>query len=196
MSSIIRIDASGPEDLRKILHVLCVWQKGSLFGIFLQYCPLGKNLADLAAQVVPSAVYFLEAGFFVHGAFHTFFGGRAGNRAVVRHELDRARRIEGTARRAQDIQPVPAQCFICIQLGGARVRVPACQQVGSIVQGEGGEPRAHQSQRCGRVQGSGCGKLAQVPPAAGTVYLAACAGAAGLRIIQGCFAHAPHSKRA
>ena len=91
---------------------------------------------------------------------------------------------------------VPAQCFICIQLGGARMRVPACQQVGSIVQGEGGEPRAHQGQRCGRAQGSGCGKLVQVPPAAGAVYLAACAGAAGLRIIQGCFAHAPHSKRA
>lgn len=74
------------------------------------------------------------------------------------------------------------------------MRVPACQQVGSIVQGEGGEPRAHQSQRRGRAQGSGCGKLAQVPPTAGTVYLATCAGAAGLRIIQGCFAHAPHSK--
>ena len=79
MSRIIRIDASGPEDLRKILHVLCVWQKGSLFGMFLPYRPIGRNLADLAVQVVPGAVYFLEAGLFVHGAFHTFFGGRAGN---------------------------------------------------------------------------------------------------------------------
>ena len=79
MSRIIRIDASGPEDLRKILHILCVWQKGSLFGIFLPCCPVGRNLADLTVQVVPSAVYFLEAGFFMHGAFHTFFGRRAGN---------------------------------------------------------------------------------------------------------------------
>lgn len=73
---------------------------------------MGKRLADLAVQVVPGAVDFLEAGFFVHGAFHAFFGGRAGNRAVVRRELDRARRSEGTARRAQNIQPVPAQRFI------------------------------------------------------------------------------------
>ena len=48
MSRIIRIDASGPEDLRKILHILCVWQKGSLFGIFLPCYPIGRNLADLA----------------------------------------------------------------------------------------------------------------------------------------------------
>ena len=48
MSRIIRIDASGPEDLRKILHVLCVWQKGSLFGIFLPCRTMGKRLADLA----------------------------------------------------------------------------------------------------------------------------------------------------
>ena len=80
--------------------------------MFLPCHPVGKNLADLTVQVVPSAVYFLEAGFFVHGAFHTFLGRHAGNRAVVRHELDRARRIEGTARRAQNIQPVPAQRFI------------------------------------------------------------------------------------
>ena len=37
------------------------------------------DLPGLTVQVVPDAVYFLEAGFFVHGTFHTFFGGRTGN---------------------------------------------------------------------------------------------------------------------
>ena len=145
------------------------------------------KLADVTVHVEPGAAHLLKARQLMHAALHPLLRRNTRHRTVIRNELHRTGYIKRAARRAQNIQAVPAD--IVLQLQGARAgaRMPARQQVRRIAGRKGGKTRAHQLLRRGGGQRSGGGKLAQEPAAAGAVHLAARAGAA---IIVVKFSHA------
>lgn len=141
-----------------------------------------RDLANVSIHVEPGAAHLLKARQLVHAALHPLLRRGARHRPVIRNELHRAGGVKGAARRAQNIQAVPADIILQLQGARAGTRMPARQQVRRIANRKGGKTRAHQLLRRGSSQRAGGGKLAQEPATAGAVHLAARAGAAVVMI--------------
>ena len=130
------------------------------------------ELADVAIHIEPGAAHLLKARQLMHAALHPLLHRGARHRTVVGNELHRAGRIKRAARRAQNIQAIPADIILQLQGTRAGARVPTRQQVRRIAGRKRGKARAHQLLRRGSGQRAGGGKLAQEPAAADAVHFA------------------------